>query len=235
MPVPCAAGLVLAASRSVRANGRRRGRRFGDVPGRGERRPGTRVGDLRDRRTQARPEGDERDRPGRQTEGSERSRAPGRVRRPLGGEVHDGRRPEAGRSSPCYRGGPIMTASAPTYDLMLLLDPKADDAVRQKVREDVRTMISASGTITSAHDYGRRPLAFEIDHEGEADYELLQFEGPRTLLEQLQRTLRIADGVVRFRIIKLREGTPAAPDLRQSAQAAAEPVGDDAVAEPAAG
>ena len=30
-----------------------------------------------------------------------------------------------------------MAPPAPTYDLMLLLDPKADDAVRQKVREDV--------------------------------------------------------------------------------------------------
>jgi hypothetical protein len=34
------------------------------------------------------------------------------------------------------------------------------------------------------------------------------------VLETLQRTLRIADGVVRFRIIKLAPGTPAPPANR---------------------
>lgn len=129
-----------------------------------------------------------------------------------------------------------MTAPAPSYDLMLLLDPKAEDAVRAKIRSDVRAMIAASGELLGAQEYGRRPLAFEIRHEREAEYDLFQFTGPRALLEQLQRTLRITDGVVRFRVIKLREGTPAAPDLSRPAPApeSAEPA-SEAVAEPAAG
>jgi small subunit ribosomal protein S6 len=39
----------------------------------------------------------------------------------------------------------------------------------------------------------------------------MQFHGPAELLANLQRTLRITDGVVRFRIIKLEPGTPAPP------------------------
>ena len=132
-----------------------------------------------------------------------------------------------------------MAENAPTYDLMLLLDPKADDATRAKIREDARAMITASGTLGVTQEYGRRPLAFVIGHDKGADYDLLQFQGPRELLEQLQRTLKITDGVVRFRIIKLRDGTPAAPDLRQSAQASEQPSepsdAAEPVAEPAAG
>ena len=111
-----------------------------------------------------------------------------------------------------------MAPPAPTYDLMLLLDPKADDSVKAKIRSDVRATIEGSGALISSAEYGSRKLAFEIDHETEAEYELLQFEGPNELLEELNRTLRITDGVVRFRIIKVRPGTPAAPDLRQSAE-----------------
>lgn len=125
-----------------------------------------------------------------------------------------------------------MTAPAPTYDLMLLLDPKAEDAVRSKIREDVKATISGAGELLGSQEYGRRPLAFEIRHEREAEYDLFQFTGPRALLEQLQRTLRITDGVVRFRLIKLREGTPAAPDLSRPAPA---PEAGEPVAEPAAG
>lgn len=110
-----------------------------------------------------------------------------------------------------------MAAPAPNYDLMLLTDAKADDATRDKIRADVRAMIEAEGTILNSASYGSRKLAFEIEKEGEAEYDLLQFQGPSSLLDKLTRTLHITDGVVRFRIIKVRPGTPDAPDLRQSA------------------
>ena len=56
---------------------------------------------------------------------------------------------------------------------------------------------------------------------GDADYHLLQFHGTSELLQQLDHALKITDGVNRFRIIKLRKGTPPPPDLRMSAAAAA--------------
>ncbi len=115
-----------------------------------------------------------------------------------------------------------MAATKPAYDLMLLLHQDVEDDAREKIRADVRGMIEGSGTLLGSQGYGARKLAFEIDHETEAEYDLVQFEGPPALLEQLNRTLRITDGVTRFRIIKVRPGTPAAPDLRQATTAAAE-------------
>ncbi|CAB4915100.1 unannotated protein [freshwater metagenome] len=114
-----------------------------------------------------------------------------------------------------------MAAPAPTYDLMLLLDSKTDEDVRTKIRTDVRSAIESQGTLVGDQAYGRRTLSYEIADEGEAEYDLLQFTGPNELLEHLNRTLRITDGVRRFRIIKVRPGTPAAPDLRQAVTAAA--------------
>jgi len=122
-----------------------------------------------------------------------------------------------------------MVAPAPTYDLMLMLDPKAEESTRTKIRAEVKAMIEAGGSIIGDHDYGNRKMAFEIDHEVSAEYDLVQFHGPNSVLEQLQRTLRITDGVVRFRIIKLRAGVGDPPDLRQ-APAAVE-VAPDVVAD----
>jgi small subunit ribosomal protein S6 len=75
-------------------------------------------------------------------------------------------------------------------------------------------------------------MAFEIRHKTDAEYHLLQFEGPREVLEALNRTLRITDGVTRFRIIKLRPGTPPPPDVRQDAPAPR--AAEDTAGEPAA-
>ena len=112
-----------------------------------------------------------------------------------------------------------MAQAAPTYDLTVLLDVAVDDDQRERILADIETLISNEGELVSAHDWGRRKMAYEIRHKAEAEYHLLQFRGPKALLERLDRTLRITDSVVRYRIIKLAPGTPAPPDLRSSAVA----------------
>jgi small subunit ribosomal protein S6 len=112
---------------------------------------------------------------------------------------------------------------APTYDLMMLLDTTAEADRRDKIVADVEAAIEARGGIVGRYDWGPRPLAYEIRHKTDADYHLMQFTGPPELLEQLERSLRITDGVVRFRIIKVRPGTPPPPDGRASAVPSAAP------------
>ncbi len=83
----------------------------------------------------------------------------------------------------------------------------------RKIVADVETAIGAAGgSVERKDDWGVRPLTFRINHETEADYHLLQFTGPTSLLESLSHSLRIADNVLRFRIIKDLPGTPAAPE-----------------------
>jgi small subunit ribosomal protein S6 len=131
-----------------------------------------------------------------------------------------------------------MAAAKPTYDLMLMLDTATADELRTKILGEAERLVTANGgTITSRHEWGTRAMAFEIRHKTDAEYHLLQFEGPPAVLDALNRTLRITDGITRFRVIKLRPGTPPAPDVRQEAPAprAAEDVPDEpaAPAEPA--
>jgi len=124
-----------------------------------------------------------------------------------------------------------MAAKNPTYDLMLLLDTAAPDEQRSKVLDEVERILQTNGaSVVSKHDWGVRRTAFEINHKGDAEYHLLQFEGSPTVPAALDRYLRITDGVTRFRVIKLRAGTPAPPDLRAQSDApepVAAGVGDD--------
>jgi small subunit ribosomal protein S6 len=116
-----------------------------------------------------------------------------------------------------------MAKPAPTYDLMLLLDPAVEDERRQKVLTDTRALVAKSGEVVGEHDWGQRPLAYEIRHKGEAQYHLLQFHATPELLANLERTLRITDGVTRFRIIKLAPGTPGPPEAQPERAAEPEP------------
>ncbi|MGH2762913.1 MAG: 30S ribosomal protein S6 [Thermoleophilaceae bacterium] len=101
------------------------------------------------------------------------------------------------------------------YDLMLLIDPNAPEERRTAAVSEAESMIGSGGELVAAHDWGQRRMAYEIDHRPEAEYRLYQFRGDNALLERLNQRLRIQDGVLRFRIIKAKEGQPTPPAPEQ--------------------
>ncbi|HEX4466588.1 MAG TPA: 30S ribosomal protein S6, partial [Solirubrobacteraceae bacterium] len=68
-----------------------------------------------------------------------------------------------------------MTLPAPTYDLMLLLDPKAQDDARAKIVADSRSAIEAQGELLRHDEWGERALTYPIDRIASAEYHLMQF------------------------------------------------------------
>lgn len=97
------------------------------------------------------------------------------------------------------------------YDLMLMLDPTAPDERQDEIVREVQSMIESGGQLVGSHDWGTRRLAYEIDHRREAGYHLFQFEGSQELLEHLDGRLKIIDGLLRSRVIRLKPGSPPPP------------------------
>jgi small subunit ribosomal protein S6 len=102
-----------------------------------------------------------------------------------------------------------MAEDAPIYDLMLLLSTAVEEERRAKVLADVdKAIASGGGSIVYNGDWGTRSLTYRIQHQGDAEYHLLQFTGPPALIESLKHSLGITDGVLRFRVIRVLPGTP---------------------------
>src|SRR5688572_21128651 len=97
------------------------------------------------------------------------------------------------------------------YELVLMLDPVADDGAREKLAEDVRKRIEKSGTLERADTWGMRKMAYEIRQRNEADYRYYRFQGENDLLRDLDHNLKIADDALRFRIFKVDPDTPTNP------------------------
>jgi small subunit ribosomal protein S6 len=116
---------------------------------------------------------------------------------------------------------------------MLMRDTSVEDERRAKILADVeQTIADGGGTIELKQAWGARRMAFEIDHKTDAEYDLLQFTGPPTLVETLAYNLKITDGVIRHRIIKVTPGTPPAPEpVAAEPIVAAEPVAPEAAVE----
>lgn len=130
----------------------------------------------------------------------------------------------------------MVSRPMPLYDLMLLVDSTAPDDRREAVVGEVESVLRSGGTILGAHDWGNRKLAYEMDHRPEAVYHLFQFECGNDLLDRLNYSLKIMDGVLRFRIIRQPPNAPDAPPTPslEPATAEREDEGDGRVAARAA-
>jgi small subunit ribosomal protein S6 len=94
------------------------------------------------------------------------------------------------------------------YELVLMLDPGRDSPGRDAVAGEARKQIEAGGTLKHENNWGLRKLAYEIEQRTEADYRWFRFEAPVELLEPLGHNLKIAEGVLRFRIFKVDADAP---------------------------
>jgi len=89
-----------------------------------------------------------------------------------------------------------------------MLDPGQDEPARDALAADARGRIEAAGTLKHENKWGLRKMAYEIEQRNEADYRWFRFEGPSDLLDDLNHNLKIADGVMRFRIFKVDSTSP---------------------------
>ena len=84
------------------------------------------------------------------------------------------------------------------YEIMLLLDPELAEERANEIIQRIRDGVEAAGGSWDGHSpWGRRRLAYEIGHKGEAVYHLLLFSAPAETLDEITRVLKITDGVMR--------------------------------------
>jgi small subunit ribosomal protein S6 len=98
------------------------------------------------------------------------------------------------------------------YEILLMLDPELPEGRQDEIIKRARELVEKSkGTWVGHNVWGRRRLAYEINHKGEGSYHLLNFDADPETLSELSRILRITDGVMRHLAVRRVEGTSSAP------------------------
>ena len=98
------------------------------------------------------------------------------------------------------------------YEILLMLDPDLPDGRQEEIVKRARELVERAKGKWVGHDvWGRRRLAYEIDHKGEGAYHLLNFDVEPETLDELSRILRITDGVMRHLAVRRIEGGAPGP------------------------
>jgi small subunit ribosomal protein S6 len=95
------------------------------------------------------------------------------------------------------------------YEILLMFDPELPEERQSEIVERTRELVQRSGGTVEGHDvWGRRKLAYEIDHKTDGIYHLLTFTAETETLEEISRVLKITDGVMRHLAVRRSERRP---------------------------
>jgi small subunit ribosomal protein S6 len=128
---------------------------------------------------------------------------------------------------PIQTRGREVSGTVVAYEILLMLDPELPEGRQEEITKRARELVEGAGGKWVGHNvWGRRRLAYEIDHKGEGSYHLLNFDADTETLAELSRILRITDGVMRHLAVRRIEGGapgPPPPEPEPAAQSVPEP------------
>jgi small subunit ribosomal protein S6 len=114
------------------------------------------------------------------------------------------------------------------YEVMIIFDPGLeDDAVRAAVDRSTDLVRARGGNPGRVDRWGKRRLAYEIRHQREGYYVLLEANAEPGVMAELDRSLSLADDVLRHKVIRLPDrvaGRAGRPASREPSGAAPAPV-----------
>ena len=89
------------------------------------------------------------------------------------------------------------------YELMLVFRPDApDERLAAIIDRTTRQIAGDGGQIVKVAPWGRRRLAYPIDHQREGSYHIIVFEAPATTIAELERGLLITEEVLRHLVVR---------------------------------
>ena len=93
------------------------------------------------------------------------------------------------------------------YELTYIIDATLEDTARKELIEKVSALIVANGGEVEKVDetWGKRRLAYAIDHKNEGYYVLVTMTAPGAAIGELERNMRINDSILRYLTVKLVE------------------------------
>jgi len=109
------------------------------------------------------------------------------------------------------------------YEVMIILDAGLEEeAIRSAVDRATELIRSRGGSPGSIDRWGRRRFAYELKHKWEGYYVVLRAEAEPSVMSELDRSLFLADEVIRHKVMRVQDDVAAAAAKAAAPTASAE-------------
>jgi small subunit ribosomal protein S6 len=90
-----------------------------------------------------------------------------------------------------------------SYECAVIFAPGVnDEGLRDESQKFVNVIVSNGGEMTALETWGKRRLAYEIDHHADGHYFFFKFRGADPALTELGRQMRIDENIIRHMIVR---------------------------------
>jgi small subunit ribosomal protein S6 len=89
------------------------------------------------------------------------------------------------------------------YEVVYVLSPALGEEGIASTAGKVKNLIDTSATLAGIEEWGKKYLAYEINDQKEGFYYLANFEAEADFPAELERVLKITEGVLRYLVIRL--------------------------------
>ena len=89
------------------------------------------------------------------------------------------------------------------YEITVILSAKLEEEQRNEALEKIKGYITRfGGTVGEVEDWGKKKLAYDIQHQSEGFYYLINFEGTQDTPNEFESRVRIMEPVLRYLVVK---------------------------------
>lgn len=85
-----------------------------------------------------------------------------------------------------------------SYEAIVIFSTKLDEEALNALTAKFNDMITAESETVEMNNWGKRKLAYDINYETEGNYVLWTFTCKPEFPAELERVLKITEGVIRF-------------------------------------
>ena len=94
-----------------------------------------------------------------------------------------------------------MAKISANYEVVYIIDPARGEEGIAALVENFKTLAEQNGSAVEVEEWGTRKLAYPINYKPEGYYVLMSFTSGNAFPRELDRKLRITDGIMRSMIV----------------------------------
>lgn len=96
------------------------------------------------------------------------------------------------------------------YETLFIVHPEKGPRIKEFVERFKKVIEGQDGVVSQVEEWGLRDLAYRIQKQGKGYYTLLQYRASGRAVEELERNLRLTDGILRYLTVRDDEASQAA-------------------------
>ena len=92
------------------------------------------------------------------------------------------------------------------FETLLLISPELPAEARTATLENIKGIVEREqGQVAEVDIWGMRDLAYPVQKQQRGYYVRLEYNGPGAIVAELERNLRITEGLLKFMTVKLED------------------------------